>query len=108
MEHRVVEMVLPNGVTALVRAVDANGVGTGATKTSALGKLDFDEVGGILTGLSEAVKSSVDKVTPDKVSVEFGLQMAMKSGRLTGLLVDGQGSGSLKVTLEWARAAPVA
>jgi hypothetical protein len=33
--------------------------------------------------------------------VELGLELAVKSGRLTGLLVEGAGSGSLKVTLEW-------
>lgn len=101
MERRVVEVVLPNGARALVRVVDVEGVAPGATKTSALGEFDFKEVERTLEGLSEAVKSSLAKAAPERVTVELGLEFAVKSGRLTGLLVEGQGSASLKVTLEW-------
>lgn len=93
------EVALPNGTIALVRAVDVEGVG--ATKTSAIGAFDFQEVGKTLEGLAEAVKSALVKVAPEKVSVELGLELAVKSGKLTGLLVEGEGKGSLKVTLEW-------
>jgi len=101
MERRVVEVELPNGARALVRAVDVDGVSGGATKTSARSVFDFREVTGALEGLAQGVQEAVAKVTPDKVTLELGLELVVKSGKLTGLLVEGQGTGSLTVTLEW-------
>lgn len=101
MERRVVEVVLPNGARALVRAVDEDAAGGGAVKTAAREEFDFGEVERTLEGLSSAVRSAVAKATPDRVTVEFNLELAVKSGRLTGLLVEGQAAASLKVTLEW-------
>jgi Na+/H+-translocating membrane pyrophosphatase len=98
MDRSVVEVELPNGVTALVQAVDAGG---GAAKAARAGKLDLSAVMGALEGMSLAVKSALAKAAPDKVSVEFGLELAIKSGALTAMLVDGEGSASLRVTLEW-------
>jgi Na+/H+-translocating membrane pyrophosphatase len=56
---------------------------------------------GVLEGMSVAVKSALAKSAPDRVSVEFGLELAVKSGALTAMLVAGEGNASLKVTLEW-------
>jgi hypothetical protein len=75
--------------------------GIGATKTSAVPKFDFEEVGRTLEGVAEAVKASLARAKPDKVTIELGLKLAVKSGKLTGLVVEGQGEGSLAVTMEW-------
>jgi len=45
-----------------------------------------------------------DEVKPSEASVEFGLSLTAKTGKLTGLLVDADGSASLKVTLRWKTA----
>lgn len=102
MERRVVEVELPNGVVALVRVADVES-GSGASKAGPLGRFDLGAVAGTLEGLSTAIKAALAKASPDKVTVEFGLELAVTSGTLTGLLVDGEGSGSLSVTLEWGR-----
>ncbi len=101
MERRIVEVRLPNGVQALVRAIDVDGITGGATKTSALSALDFEEVSRTLEGLSLAVREALVAAAPQKVTLELGLELAVKAGKLTGLLVDGQGTGSLRVTFEW-------
>lgn len=103
MDTRIVEVELPNGTTALVRAVDVEG--GGATKTSFRDTFDFEHVAGTLEGLSEAIRNALAKAAPDKTTVELGIELAVKSGKLTGLLVEGQGKGSLTVKLEWARGA---
>lgn len=100
MEDKVVEVVLPNGAIALVQARQVDG--GGATKTS-LGKLDFDGVIKSLEGITDAVRAAVVRAAPSKVSVELGLELAVKSGVLVGLIVDGESSGSLTITLEWER-----
>jgi len=100
VESNVVEVGLPNGSVALVQARMVDG--GGATKT-ALGKLDFAAVAGTLEGVTEAIRGAVAKAAPSKVSVELGLELAVKSGKLVGLIVDGESTGSLTVTLEWER-----
>lgn len=100
MDATIVEVELPNGAVALIQARDVDG--GGATKT-AFGRLDFDGVTKTLEGVSESIRKAVAKAAPTKVSVELGLEMAITSGALVGLIVDGETTASLKVTLEWER-----
>ncbi len=101
MGDEVVEISLPNGSTALARVTVVDGVG--ATKTAAIPTFDFDDVGKTLEGLAETIWSALAKVAPDKVTVELGLELAAKNGKLSGLLVEGEGKGSLSVALEWGK-----
>ena len=97
-ESRDVEVELPNGVVAYVRARQLGG---GAEKVSWPDRFHFDGVSGALEGIAEAIQSGVAKVNPSKVSVELGLELGIKSGKLVGLIVDGEGQASLTITLEW-------
>lgn len=101
--QQIVEMQLANGAVALARATVVEG--TTATKVSALEDFKFDDVVGTLEGVADSIKSALRKSAPTKVSVELGLELAVKSGKLSALLVDGQGKGSIAITLEWDRAA---
>jgi Trypsin-co-occurring domain 1 len=103
MDDRVVEIALPNGSTALARVADVDGAG--ATKTGAIPKFDFADVGKTLEGLAETIWSALAKVSPDKVTVELGIELAVKNGKLSGLLVEGEGKGSLTVSMEWGSSA---
>ena len=100
MEKRVVEFKLPNGTTALARVSDEGG--GGATKTRAPDIYDFAGVAATLEGLSDAIRAALRKAAPQKTTVELSLELAVKAGKLTGLLVEGEGRGALKVTLEWS------
>ena len=100
VESKIVDVALPNGAVALVRARQLDS--SGATKTG-FGKLDFDNVAKTLEGVTEAVRKAVDKAALSKVSVELGVELAVKSGALVGLIVDGESTGSLTVALEWER-----
>lgn len=105
MSNQVVEMNLPNGSTVLARVAAVDG--GGAEKASVgIPNFDFDDVGESVQGLAEVLKAALVKVAPDKVSVELGLELAVKSGKLTGLIVEGEGKGSLAVTIEWAGGDP--
>jgi|SRR5215213_52179 len=64
----------------------------------------FDEVGNAIEGLSKSIASSIEKVKPQKASVEFGIEVAVESGQLTALLVKGSGTANITVTLEWGSA----
>jgi hypothetical protein len=98
---RVVEVVLPNKAVALVRATDLDGDGQAAEKVGWRDAFDFEGVSGALEGIAQAVCSGLEKVTPSKTTVELGIELAVKNGKLTGLIVEGDARASLKVTLEW-------
>ena len=100
-EVRVVEVVLPNGATALVRATDLDADAQVAQKVGWKDILSFEGVSGTLEGIAQAVRSGLEKATPSKTTVELGIELAVKSGKLTGLIVEGDADASLKVTLEW-------
>jgi hypothetical protein len=103
MENTVVEVSLPNGTVALVQVADLDSAAHAAEKVAWKDVFDFERVSGTLEGIAEAIRSGLDKAAPTKTTVELGIELAVKNGQLTGLLVNGQAATSLKVTLEWTR-----
>jgi Trypsin-co-occurring domain 1 len=102
MTSKVVEVVLPNKTVALVRAVELDeGGGGGAEKVAWKDAFDFEHVSGTLEGVAQAIRSGLEKVRPTRTSVELGIELAVKNGKLTGMLVEGAANASLRVTLEW-------
>ncbi len=101
MAVRVVEVMLPNKTVALVRVTDLDEGGQVAEKVGWRDVLDSEGVSGMLEGIAQAVRSGLEKVTPSKATVELGIELAVKNGKLTGLIVEGDAKASLRVTLEW-------
>src|SRR5580693_407229 len=96
-----VEVVLPNNTVALVQVVEIGESAGPAEKVGWKDTFDLEQVSGTLEGIAQAVRSGLDKVKPSKTTVELGIQLAVKNGKLTGLLVEGKVEASLKVTFEW-------
>lgn len=61
----------------------------------------FDGVTDTVKAVAGSLASAWEVVKPAEASVEFGLDVTAKSGKLTGLLVEGEGTASLKVTVTW-------
>ncbi|MEA2241535.1 MAG: hypothetical protein QOD24_1091 [Solirubrobacteraceae bacterium] len=66
--------------------------------------LAFDGVEQSITTISERVMAALTNARPDQASVEFGIDVTVESGALTGLLARGSGTATLKVTLSWGGA----
>lgn len=75
--------------------------GGGPRQVGVAQALSFDGVRDTIEAVASHVAQVWERVKPAEASVEFGLSLTAKSGKLTGLLVDAGGSGSLKVTLTW-------
>jgi len=108
MVSRVVEVVLPNQAVALVRVADLDEqrpAGT-AEKVGWKDHFDFEDVSRTLEGVAQAIRSGLEKARPVRTTVELGIELAVKNGKLTGMLVEGEASASLKVTLEWGSDQP--
>lgn len=97
----------PGGRTVVVSVLDMDGSTKGLTQGET-------KIAGGLPNLSDALKGvddftsglrkALSKVAPDKTTVEISIGFAMESGKLTALFLDGKAEGSIKVTLEWAKA----
>jgi hypothetical protein len=97
---RIVSVQMPNGKVVQVQATAPGG-------EAPIGITDrlpsFEEITDAIEGISGAILSTLEKVGPDKASVEFGLEVSFKEGQLTALLVRGGGTASLNITLEWGK-----
>ena len=103
-DSAVTEMVAveSGGKMFFVEVADAGGVGTVGLDDV----MSFDGVTETVTAVARSLSSAWEAVKPDEASVEFGLKVIGKTGKLTGLRVEGGGEASLKVTLSWKSAAP--
>ncbi len=101
MESKIVEVELPNGTIALVQAMEIDDGAGPAEKVGWKDTFDTEHISAMLEGISHTVRSGLEKVKPTKTTVELGIDLAVKSGKLTGLLVDGEAKATLRVTLEW-------
>jgi len=100
---RVVEVALPNKSVALVQVENLDGNGQIAEKVGWKDTFDFVGVSETLEGVAQAIHSGLVAVAPSKTQVKLGIKLAVKNGKLTALVVEGQAEASLKVTLEWDR-----
>lgn len=62
-------------------------------------RLSFDGVADTIRAIGTSLTDAWEAVKPDEATVEFGLDLTAKSGRLSGLVVEGDGAASLRVRL---------
>ncbi len=55
----------------------------------------------LITGVAASVRDAAARAAPDEVSVEFGVEFAVKSGAIVSVLADAESTTGLKVTLTW-------
>ncbi|MFE6663673.1 CU044_2847 family protein [Streptomyces sp. NPDC057697] len=60
----------------------------------------------VVTSVARSLAEPLRAVRPDEVSVEFGIELTAKAGKVVGLLADGEAKGSIKVTLTWNGGGP--
>jgi len=70
--------------------------------SEAIKRLDLEDLRETITGLTESVYSAMESLSPDQMSLEFGLQLAVKTGKLVSVLTEISGNASLKVMMSWS------
>ncbi|GAA2850011.1 hypothetical protein Acy02nite_33120 [Actinoplanes cyaneus] len=60
---------------------------------------------GTVDGVLDMVKLAVSRSRPDTVSVEFGIEISVKAGKLVSVVADAGGKCQLKLTATWGKAA---
>lgn len=96
---RSVQILLPTGEVVWLEARSA-----GASDVAAVGlvKLDADELRDTVRGLSNTLRGALEELVPDQMQLEFGLELAVKSGKVTSLIAEAGATATIKVTMTWA------
>jgi hypothetical protein len=69
--------------------------------------LSFDGVRDTIRAVATQLHQAWQTVRPDEATVEFGLSLTAKTGKLTGLIVEGDGAASLRITMTWRSSTPI-
>ncbi|WP_078877221.1 CU044_2847 family protein [Streptomyces sp. 150FB] len=67
-----------------------------------------ESLSGVVTGVARSLAEPLRAVRPDEVSVEFGIELTAKAGKVVGLLAEGEAKAAIKVTLTWNGGGPPA
>ncbi|MFB6816882.1 CU044_2847 family protein [Streptomyces sp. NPDC056347] len=108
---RITRIEMPDGTEVWARISDAQelarpgpgpsfsdiGAGNVADRVQAR----VEDLHSVVTSVARSLAGPLRSVRPDTVSVEFGIELTAKAGKVVGLLADGEAKGSLKVTLTW-------
>ncbi|WP_217546024.1 CU044_2847 family protein [Streptomyces sp. GbtcB6] len=62
----------------------------------------------LFTGVAGSIAEAARAARPDELTVQFGIELANKGGRVVGILADGVSKGAIAVTLTWQGGPPQA
>lgn len=97
-----IPIMLGNGAVVYVPATPGEDM-EGLADMTGVNIPSIDEIKDVIEGTARSILEVIEKVAPQKATVEFGLKITGKPGKLTALLVDGAGEGTLNITLEWGK-----
>ena len=92
-------VTLPNGATAHFEVSDMPGADDYADV--AFAPFNFQDVVDAVEGVAGALGTTMKKLAPKSASVELGVELSAKEGKLLAVFVQGEGKANLKITLEW-------
>lgn len=112
-ESVVTQVRLDDGTVVWARVGEARELarGGGSYQDSGVGDRVADMAGGLadaVRGVVRSLRLGLSAAVPQQVTVEFGIELAAKSGQVIGLIADGGGKAAINVTLTWSeRSEPV-
>ncbi|MFJ8887216.1 CU044_2847 family protein [Streptomyces sp. NPDC102402] len=109
---RITRIEMPDGTPVWARISGAEELGepTGGPTYTDIGYEDLtdriqarvESLADVVTSVARSLAEPLRAVRPDEVSVEFGIELTAKAGKVVGLLADGEAKGAIKVTLTWS------
>jgi len=92
------QVELPTGETIWAKvAVE----GPTNVSSGVLQLLDIEDLRRTVRGVSLSLRQALDDLAPEKLEVEFGLELSLKAGKLTSMLAEAGATATVKVTLGW-------
>jgi len=93
----IVPILLPDGTRL---GIEARAVG-GREKAGLLEAQPLADITRAIEAVAMAFGDSLKRIGPRKAAIEFGIEVAVESGKLTALICKGSGKANLKITLQW-------
>ncbi len=110
---RVARIEMPDGtpVWARISGAEELAVPSGELSYTDTGFTDrveaqVESLQSVVTSVARSLAAPLRAVGPDEVSVEFGIELTAKAGKVVGLLADGEAKAGIKVTLTWNSGPP--
>jgi hypothetical protein len=105
----IVELTLPGGAALLVRADRIEGDAGGPSDSDTGGPSDiglrealsFSHVSAAVRGLAAELHEALQAARPNSMTVELGLDFAVKGSHVLALVADAETRASIRVQLEW-------
>ncbi|MGW5043834.1 CU044_2847 family protein [Streptomyces griseoluteus] len=98
---RVARIELPDGTPVWARISGAEELSYTDTGFHERVEASVESLHSLITGVARSLSGPLSAVRPDEVSVEFGIELTAKAGKVVGLLADGEAKAALTVTLTW-------
>ncbi|MFD8725026.1 CU044_2847 family protein [Streptomyces sp. NPDC059629] len=110
---RIARVRLPDGtpVWARISGAEELTVPTGELSYTDTGfaervEASVESLHSLVNGVARSLAEPLRAVRPDEVSVEFGIELTAKAGKVVGLLADGEAKAAITVTLTWHGGGP--
>ncbi|MEU5871923.1 CU044_2847 family protein [Glycomyces sp. NPDC047369] len=84
-----------------VKTVDGAGGGLAPIADETLEPQTFQAIRDTVAAVTGELVDAWQHAKPDEATVTFGIAASLKSGKLTGLLLDAKGEATLQVTMTW-------
>ncbi|MET7746034.1 CU044_2847 family protein [Streptomyces sp. NPDC005385] len=105
---RIARIEMPDGtpVWARISGADELEEQSGELSLSDVGfgervEAQVESLHSVITSVARSLAAPLRAVRPDEVSVEFGIELTAKAGKVVGLLADGEAKAGITVTLTW-------
>jgi Trypsin-co-occurring domain 1 len=108
-EEHVIPVVLPSGKEILLASSSADVPGVAADEApykDVSFRPDFRELVDVAAEIGHLLREGVEKIRPNKATVELSVGIDAKSGMITAFFVEGGANGAIKICLEWAQTGP--
>lgn len=96
MRTKIIPVKISETLTVMVEARSLGGEQDVSNKF-----LSFGPVTDAIEAIASQMALTVEKIKPDKITIEFGLEISVKSAQLVTLLVNGEQKGNLKISMAW-------
>ncbi|MER6462579.1 CU044_2847 family protein [Streptomyces sp. NPDC048409] len=110
---RIARVRLPDGtpVWARISGAEELAVPSGELSYTDTGfgervEASVESLNALVRGVARSLAEPLRAVRPDEVSVEFGIELTAKAGKVVGLLADGEAKAAITVTLSWKGGGP--
>lgn len=65
--------------------------------------IPFEQVTQAVEVIADSMAQTIEKIKPSKASIELGLEIGLKEGKLVTLIVQNSAKANFKITLEWEK-----